>query len=86
MKRSEMIDFIQQELAEIMEGPKGNDKMEKYLKRKAAGLLDMIEGFGMIPPVYEGLMANGEKFNKATDSGRDTSRFLDWEPEDKGDF
>lgn len=54
MKRSELIDFIKDELVEINNCRRlSNEKDEKYYLRKAAGMLDMIEGFGMIPPLNE---------------------------------
>lgn len=54
MKRSEMIEHIAQELrgvAVVVEGPKVlGEPRPAYFRRKAADLLDMIEGFGMQPP------------------------------------
>jgi len=46
-------------------------------------LLDMLEGEGMLPPNYEGLMSTGEKFVREKHVGRDTMMILNrWEPED----
>ena len=50
MKRSEMIEHISEELLDIMEIRFSTEKETQYCKRKAADLLDMIEGFGMLPP------------------------------------
>lgn len=51
MKRSVPIDFIKDELLEIFENRKfSNETDEAYYKRKAAGILDMLEGLGMLPP------------------------------------
>jgi len=56
MKRSEMIKHIAAELqviACIVEGPRSIEMPRAgYFQRRAAGLLDMIEGFGMQPPPY----------------------------------
>ena len=56
MKRSEMIKHIAAELqviACVVEGPNSiNMPRAGYFQRRAAGLLDMIEGFGMQPPPY----------------------------------
>jgi hypothetical protein len=64
MKRSEMVQFIQEELMEILEFRQyTNESIEDYSKRKAQSMLSMIEGFGMQPPdaffpetsdIYEG--------------------------------
>lgn len=51
MKRSEMIEHIAQELA-VDEGLYKTAHHD-YFQRKAADLLDMIEGFGMQPPKIE---------------------------------
>jgi len=53
MKRSEMLEQIQLELSEILDAyvvKVQNYKVEDFLKSKASGILDMIEGFGMLPP------------------------------------
>ncbi len=52
MKRSEMIDYISDELKDFHSAAVdlGNENYTKFSLRKAAGLLDMIEGFGMQPP------------------------------------
>ena len=54
MKRSEMIKHIAAELqviACVVEGPNSiNMPRAGYFQRRAAGLLDIIEGFGMQPP------------------------------------
>lgn len=53
MKRSEMIELIENELQEIihnLEFKSPNDF--KFFKRSASGLLDTIEGLGMLPPAH----------------------------------
>ena len=71
MKRSEMVEHIQAELEEMLEIIKLRPNAAKYQpKRFAEGILDMIEGFDMLPPVIEFEMGG----NKITDNA--------WEPED----
>lgn len=51
MKRSEMIEHIKAELEEMVEVMKLRPKAAKHQpERFANSLLDMIEGFGMLPP------------------------------------
>jgi hypothetical protein len=51
MKRSEMLEHIRSELRETMHGLSiSNEKINQYFWRRANGLLDMIEGFNMLPP------------------------------------
>ena len=54
MKRSEMIKHIAAELqviACVVEGPRSIEMPRAgYFQRRAAGLLDIIEKFGMQPP------------------------------------
>ncbi len=71
MKRSEMLSLIEDILDDGL-----------YYRTQAELVLTRVEQAGMLPPPYEGLMANGKKFDRKTDSGRDTARFLAWEPED----
>ena len=52
MKRSEIIEHISEVLQEIV----GIKSSEQYCNKKAADLLDMIEGFGMRPPEREALV------------------------------
>lgn len=47
MKRVEMIEHIAEELMDVVNAI---EKDKPYFQRKAADLLDMIEGFGMQPP------------------------------------
>jgi len=57
MKRSEMIEHIAQELLYVaVDEGLHKTAHHGYFQRKAADLLDMIEGFGMQPPpvLYEG--------------------------------
>ncbi len=57
MKRSEMIEHIAQELIDAAVNERSyKTAYQAYFRRKAADLLDMIEGFGMQPPpvLYEG--------------------------------
>ena len=59
MKRSEMIEHIAQELIDVAVDERSyKTAYRAYFQRKAADLLDMIEGFGMQPP----LNINSEDF------------------------
>ena len=55
MKRSEMIEHIKEELEEFIDDhERSTSKRVPYLiKNKADGLLAMLEGFGMLPPLNE---------------------------------
>lgn len=69
MKRSEMLDYIKEDLLEklshrYLEHGEG----EKWAEFTANELLDMVEGFGMFPPTVRGGSMNG--WNR-------------WEPEDE---
>lgn len=51
MKRSEMNDYIYEEIKEALEKRQySNETDEKYWKRRSAAILDMLLGFGMLPP------------------------------------
>lgn len=51
MKRDEMIEFICDEIKDSLNMRQySGETDEKYWKRKSAQILDMIEGFGMLPP------------------------------------
>lgn len=59
MRQSEMIEHIAQELIDVAVDERSrNTAYHSYFQRKAADLLDMIEGFGMQPP----LNINSEDF------------------------
>jgi hypothetical protein len=56
MRRSEMIEYIADELRDIISvylssSPKYSGT-DKFYKNKAENMLDMLEGFGMLPPPY----------------------------------
>lgn len=52
MKRSEMIDHIKADLEEMLEILELRPKTRPYIaERYANDILDMIEGFGMLPPI-----------------------------------
>lgn len=77
MKRSEMVKKIHDTLnghpiGDMCYGPDFADKV-----------LTFIEDLGMTPPSYTGLIANGRKYDKENDFGRDVQFFRDWEPEDE---
>ncbi len=80
MKRSEVRNDIQA-LIEIDLEISGI-KPAPDVTRLSALILKHIEGLGMIPTGYKGLVANKKKINPDTDSGRDIQYFRDWEPED----
>jgi hypothetical protein len=74
MKRSEMIDHIVAEMVDAEANRKySNEAGEAYFKRRAVSLLDMIEGFGMLPPEVPTLTINGVSF---------IAKNI-WEPEDE---
>lgn len=51
MKRSEMLDMLTDEIEEILEMSKFKSVNDaKFCERRARGLLDLIEGLGMLPP------------------------------------
>lgn len=51
MKRSEMNDHIYEEIKEFLEKRQySNETDEKYWRRRSASILDMLLGFGMLPP------------------------------------
>lgn len=74
MKRSEAVLFIAESLIE----PHSDDPIIE-----AGIILKKLEKYGMKPPRYTGLIANGKKYDRNTDSGRDVQDFYDWEPEDE---
>lgn len=52
MKRSEMIEYIRDDLEEILSECKHvrPTRYEHWIKYKAEGILSMLEGFDMLPP------------------------------------
>lgn len=51
MKRSEMIEHIAEEMIDAVRSREfSNETEDAYHKRKASYILDMLEGFGMLPP------------------------------------
>lgn len=53
MKRSDMINFMYEEIKEALEARKySNETDGRYWHRRMTSLLDMMEGFGMAPPGY----------------------------------
>lgn len=50
MKRSEMIEHLEEELLDYIECLNLRKSDKGYSKHRAAGILDMLEGFGMLPP------------------------------------
>jgi hypothetical protein len=80
MKRSEMIDLMADELADPeVNGKHGNETEEATFKRRASRLLDMIEGFGMLPPpleTYQVTSMDGKSLGELPD-------VYEWEPEDE---
>lgn len=51
MKRSEMVAFIYDEVKEALDMRKySNETDEAYWRRRSTQLLDMVLGFGMLPP------------------------------------
>ena len=55
MKKSEMVEHIAAEFINAIENSEhSNESEEKYYKRKAADILDMMLGFGMLPPNLTG--------------------------------
>ena len=51
MKKSEMIEHIAAEMCDAYSGRQlSRETEDAYWKRKATNLLDMLLGFGMLPP------------------------------------
>lgn len=51
MKRSEMNDHIYEEIKEALDNRQySNETDEAYWRRRSAQILDMVLGFGMLPP------------------------------------
>jgi len=71
MKKSEMVEYIKTELLEFHERySKANEKRKKHLlQNNASGILDMMLGFGMLPPPVFPMDKN------------DAGVFYDWEDE-----
>jgi hypothetical protein len=58
MKRSEMVEYIKSEMVDAAkQAVSSRQKEEIYWQKKAEGLLDMIEGLGMFPPVKTGVIS-----------------------------
>ena len=85
MKRSEMLDHIKEDLLEKLKHRwLERGETDKWAEFTANELLDMIEGFGMLPPLTKALPYD------FTNTGF-TQDFLDehefkvnrWEPEDE---
>ena len=72
MKRSEMVLHLKETLEEIEVAQKSRRPNDKnFHKRHAEDILDMILGFGMLPPEYDKL-----------ELGHIDSNFVnEWEPE-----
>lgn len=83
MKRSAMIEHIQEELLEFfISYRKSSDKRKSYvLKYRAEGLLDMLEGFGMLPPLNEDYYHHMDNQDRV-DANR-IRMFHSWEDETK---
>jgi hypothetical protein len=79
MKRSEMIEHIAAEMVDAEANRKySNEPKQDYYLRKATGLLDMIQGFGMLPPTVDGII----EVEKTNDEGL-ALKLWSWEPEDE---
>ena len=52
MKRSEMVEHIKAELEELLKGYHNvsEKRYPHWINGKASGILDMLEGFGILPP------------------------------------
>jgi hypothetical protein len=89
MKRSEMIQYIVDEIGDINSALEqiGNEDYSSFMKRKAAGMLDMIEGFGMLPPKANILSKNFKTVKYDKDGTRLEGDWYEsltqWEPEDE---
>ena len=73
MKRSEMIEHIAAEMvdAAVYRKKLSNENEESYYKRKAADILDMLLGFGMLPPYNPYYLDHGSIMD------------CQWDPEDE---
>jgi hypothetical protein len=83
MKRSEMIQYIVDEIGDINSALEqlGNEDYSSFMKRKATGMLDMLEGFGMQPPniTLEQLIP----CELQTSNEQEKHWYACWEPEDE---
>lgn len=85
MKRSEMIEYIADELRDIISvylssSPKYSGT-DKFYKNKADGMLDMLEDFGMLPPPKE--ESNEDKPNYVNGVNINNKTTWEWEDETK---
>lgn len=92
MKRSEMLSYMTDELMEILEAANTRNERENVLsfaQRKAAGMLDMLLGFGMLPPATITPLTGGYGINDCTHVMMVEGKMVSaesrnvWEPEDE---
>lgn len=78
MKRSEMLDHIKEDLLEKLKHRwLERDETDKWAEFTANELLDMIEEFGMLPPLNDwSLHTDGDK------ADANNVRYYTWEPEE----
>jgi hypothetical protein len=78
MRRSEMLEHIKEDLLEKLNHRwLERGETDKWAEFTANELLDMIEGFGMLPPL------NDWDFNMDGDKATaDNVRYYTWEPEE----
>ena len=76
MKRSEMVEILRNSFINNMNSEDVDSDEMMY-----SNILQDLEDAGMEPPIYEGVFATGEKYDRNKHHGRDTHRFKTWEPE-----
>lgn len=78
MKRSEILDHIKEDLLEKLKHRwLERGEIDKWAEFTANELLDMIEGFGMLPPFFP-----PEKLSVMQDEEKYV-QYYRWEPEDE---
>jgi hypothetical protein len=85
MKRSEILEIIAKSI-ELGYGNSFEDLSfeQQLMSKQVAGVvLQQIEEAGMLPPIYTGLVKNGERYKPELHAGADIRFIRDWEPENK---
>jgi hypothetical protein len=77
MKRSEMVQHIYEDLLDKLDHYKLKEGSDVWSEFAANELLDMIEGFGMLPPIINGMCQ--EHYIRG--DNEDVFSVFRWEPE-----
>lgn len=66
MKRSEVIEHIKADIEEMLKNMKNRPSAAKYMpERYANEILDMLEGFGMLPPHNKSAQAMSGSYDES---------------------